>query len=80
MKNINELINQANISLNDKLLKLDALEKEKMQILEKYKYCKQEEKSLIEVEMKKSEKNFKNLCDEILLLSQKVKNLKNYYC
>lgn len=79
MENIDKLLEQANVILNDKLQQLELLEAEKKEIISMYENARQAEKLLIEVEMKKSEKKFKNLCDEVLILSEKVKKLKKHY-
>lgn len=80
MENINELLKQANDSLNNKLEQLEILESEKKQIIELYEKLKPADKVLLEVEMKKSEEKYKNLCDNVLILCEKVKKLKKQYC
>ncbi len=80
MENIDKLLEQANTSLNNKLQQLEVLEAEKKEIISMYEVAKPTEKVLLEVEMKKSEEKYKNLCDEVLTLSEKVKKLKKHYC
>lgn len=80
MENINKLLEQANTILNEKLEQLDVLETEKKEIISMHEKAKPAEKMLLEVEMKKSEEKYKNLCDEVLTLSEKVKKLKEHYC
>ena len=80
MTNINKLLEQTNTILNEKLELLEALETEKKEIISMYKNAKPVEKVLLEVDMKKSEEKYKNLSDEVLTLSGKVKKLKKHYC
>ena len=80
MENINKLLEQANTILNEKLEQLEILETEKKEIISMYKKARPTEKVLLEVEMKKSEEKYKNLCDEVLTLAEKVKKLKDNYC
>lgn len=80
MENINKLLEQANSILNEKLEQLEVLETEKKEIISMYEKAKPTEKVLLEVEMKKSEEKYKNLCDEVLILSEKVKKLKKRFC
>lgn len=77
MEKINKLIQQANVSLNDKLEQLEVLEAEKKELISMYVNAKPTEKVLLEVEMKKSEQKYKKLCDEVIKLSEKVKKLKH---
>ena len=80
MGNIENLLKQANGSLNDKLAQLEVLGTEKKEIIEQYKNAKPEEKPLIEIEMKNSVEKFRHLCAEVLILAEKVKKLKKHYC
>lgn len=76
MENIDKLLEEVNATLSDKLQQLELLEIEKKSIIEHYENAKPAEKLLFEIEMKKSEEKYKNLCDEVLALSDKVKKLK----
>ena len=80
MHNIENLLQQANKILNQKLEQLKVLEAEKKQIMEQYSKATSAQKSRIEIEMQKSEQKYKILCEEVLELSQKVKDLKQKYC
>ena len=80
MENIDKLLGQANAILNEKLEQLEVLEVEKKTIISMYEQANIVQKKLLEVEMKKSEEKYKNLCDEVLTLSDKVKKLKDQYC
>lgn len=80
MQNIENLLQQANKILNQKLEQLKVLEAEKKQIMEQYSKATSAQKSQIEIEMQKSEQKYKILCEEVLELSQKVKNLKQKFC
>ena len=79
MEDLEKMIEQINLILDIKLKKLDALEREKKEILSRYIKANSSEKSLIEHEMKESEKKFKKLNEDVLKLSQKVKKLKKNY-
>lgn len=79
MENIDKLLGQANTSLNNKLQQLELLEAEKKEIISMYENANPAEKVLLEVEMKKSVEKYKNLCNEVLTLSEKVKKLKKHY-
>lgn len=78
MENINILIEQANTKLNEILEQLEVLETEKNEIISLYENAKPSEKVLLEVKMKKSEEQYKKLCNNILTLSEKVKVLKKH--
>ena len=80
MENIDKLLGQANAILNEKLEQLEVLEVEKKKIISMYEQANIAQKKLLEVEMKKSEEKYKNLCNEVLTLSDKVKKLKDQYC
>lgn len=80
MENIDKLLEQANTSLNDKLQQLEILETEKKEIVSMYEKARPTEKVLFEVEMKNSEEKYKNLCNEVLTLSEEVKKLKKRFC
>lgn len=80
MEDLDKLLEQANLSLNKKLKKLDVLEKEKHEIIDRYENATPADKILLKIEMKKSEEKFKKLCNEVLTLSEKVKKLKKRYC
>ena len=80
MQNIENLLQQANKILNQKLEQLKVLEAEKKQIMEQYSKATSAQKSQIEIEMQKSEQKYKILCEEVLELSQKVKNVKQKLC
>lgn len=76
MENIDKLIDKVNANLNEKLKQLEILEYEKKVIIEQYNKTKSSERLLIEIEMKKSVEKFKKLSEEVLMLSEKVKKLK----
>lgn len=78
MENIKILIEQANTKLNEVLEQLEVLEAEKKEIISLYENAKPSEKVLLEVKMKKSEEQYKKLCNNILTLSEKVKVLKKH--
>lgn len=80
MENMDKLVEQTNTMLNEKLEQLEVLEAEKKEIISMYENAQSSEKALLEVEMKKSEKNYKNLCDEVFALAEKVKKLKKRCC
>lgn len=78
MENINKLVEQVNARLNEILEQLEVLETEKKEIISQYENAKPSEKILLEVEMKKSEEKYKKMCEDILKLSEKVKDLKKH--
>lgn len=80
MRDINKLLQEANANLNNKIKQLEILESEKKKIIEMYETAKPTEKILLEVEMKKSIKNYKQLLNEVLNFSKNVKKFKKSNC
>ena len=77
MSDIEKLVEQINDELVVKMEQLEVLEKEKREIIDRYAVANSAEKYLLEIEMKKSEDKFKNLCDEVLAISKKVDKIDN---
>ena len=61
--------------LQDALRKLDILQKEKKDIIARYKVVEYEEKKQIEKEMKESEAKFQKLAENMKLLNEKIKKI-----
>lgn len=80
MRDINKLLQEANANLNNKIKQLEILESEKKKIIEMYETAKPTEKILLEVEMKKSIKNYKQLLNKVLNFSKNVKKFKKSNC
>ena len=80
MEKVDKLLEQANEILNEKLEQLEVLEEEKKKIVLLYEKVDLNKRVLIEKEMKKSIDRYKKLCDEVLMLSVKIKKLKKEYC
>ncbi len=80
MGNINKVLEQANAILNEKLAQLDFLEAEKRELILLYLNANLNDKKFYEAEMKKSEEKYYNLCNEVLMLAEQVKGLKESFC
>lgn len=77
---IKDEIKQAEKELDKALKKLNALEKEKLDIMERYIDASDDGRKEIQKEMKASEEKYKALSEEVFALGQKIKNLKKQYC
>ncbi len=76
MENLEKQLNQFEKALDEKLKTLDALEAEKIDIMERYVDTDKNSRATIEKEMKASEEKFKTLAEETLALKEKIKQLK----
>ena len=74
--NIDDTIKEIETKVDDILKRLEILEKEKEQIIQKYKTSDESEKNLITIAMVESEQKFSSLYNEILSISKRVKKLK----
>lgn len=80
MENIKERLSKANFILDSKLKKLEELETEKKDIIERFSNANDKERAKIEQEMKTSEEKFIALSDEVSAIAEKIKKLKKIYC
>ncbi len=76
MKNIETQLSQLEKELENKLKTLDALEEEKLDIMERFVASDKNGRVKIEKEMKASEEKFKMLAEETLALKEQIKLLK----
>ena len=79
MESLEKQLNQFEKALDEKLKTLDALEAEKIDIMERYVDTDKNSRATIEKEMNSSEEKFKILAEETLALKEKIKQLKKNY-
>jgi len=77
MKNEERFVKMARDALNEKLSEFTTLEKEKADIIARYKKANANEKPIIEKQMQKSTKKYQTLEKEMKVLEQKIHTLTN---
>ena len=71
------VIKKAKEAIKENFEKLEKMEKEKQELIQRYKMASENEKSEIEEKMKASEQCFKKLAEDTEKLRKKISNLKN---
>jgi len=77
MKNEEKFLKMARDALNEKLSEFTTLEKEKADIIARYKKASANEKPIIEKQMQESTKKYQTLEKEMKVLEQKIHTLTN---